>query len=392
MRKPKSPWKRSRTNSADNVRMSGNSRFEAGNGLPFSLDRNDRTGLCVQLTDALRHAILTGYYRDGDVLPTRERMAKALGVSLIVARGALRALTREGLVNPRPRIGCVVTAGKVKTWFGHVRFVMADVPGSYFINAFADAMQHRLVEAGYSFSRVSVLRGLDGEYDFSTLDASLRDSAAMTVLMYNSASIERHLASAGVRFVLVGKRRPEESSSAGFIRFHRDAVVPQFVRHCLSAGIKSVWQVACTAKDTDAVDALRKAGIAAREVVVRPDPDFRPPEAMERAAMNHFLRLLSSPARILPDLLFFSDDFVASGALKALSAAGVRVPADVKVVSWANRGHGPVYPVALTRMEMDPAESGKSAADAVLESIEKGSVPEGASLLPTYIAGETFPL
>ena len=50
----------------------------------------------------------------------------------------------------------------------------------------------------------------------------------------------------------------------------------------------------------------------------------------------------------LPDVLYFSDDYVAMAALLVLVMHGVRIPQDVGIVTWANRGLGPVAPFSLT--------------------------------------------
>ena len=65
--------------------------------IPFSLNRNDGHPLVVQLADGLRQAIIDGYYRPGDILPTYRDLAPIAGVSEIVTRGALKRLAEEGL-------------------------------------------------------------------------------------------------------------------------------------------------------------------------------------------------------------------------------------------------------------------------------------------------------
>ena len=49
----------------------------------------------------------------------------------------------------------------------------------------------------------------------------------------------------------------------------------------------------------------------------------------------------------LPDVLFFVDDYIASGAMVALLHEGVRIPEDVRVASLYNKGLGPVAPLTF---------------------------------------------
>ena len=72
----------------------------------------------------------------------------------------------------------------------------------------------------------------------------------------------------------------------------------------------------------------------------------------------------------LPELVVFTGDYVATGALVAMREAGIRIPRDAKVVSLANKGLGPVSPVPLTRIEFDPETHGDLLADAVCAFIQ----------------------
>ena len=79
------------------------------------------------------------------------------------------------------------------------------------------------------------------------------------------------------------------------------------------------------------------------------------------------------------------------GALMALLAAGVRIPEDVGVVTWANVncGCGPVFVKPLTRMESNAAEDGAHLAGIVLEGLRTGKYEPG-EVAPVFIPGETF--
>ena len=88
--------------------------------------------------------------------------------------------------------------------------------------------------------------------------------------------------------------------------------------------------------------------------------------------------------------MIFTDDFVARGALVSILMEGVAIPGDVKVVSLANKGLGPVYPVTLTRVENDPARHGEMLAEAVARFLVGRKVRDG-NLAPEYIIGESFP-
>ena len=93
----------------------------------------------------------------------------------------------------------------------------------------------------------------------------------------------------------------------------------------------------------------------------------------------------------LPDLLFFADDYVALGAFAALHARGITCPKDVKVVTFANKGLGPVGAVSYSRMEVDPVAHGRLVAEQLLRYLGGEKIRRNILLEPDYIVGESFP-
>lgn len=88
--------------------------------IPFSLDHTASANLSAQLADGLRDAIVSGYYRKGETLPTIVELARALGTSVQVPRKAIAALASENLVSPRRGVGCVVVGRRQSVWKGRV--------------------------------------------------------------------------------------------------------------------------------------------------------------------------------------------------------------------------------------------------------------------------------
>ena len=357
---------------------------------PFELKRNNGRTLVEQATDGIRRAIVSGYYRPGDVLPPVRMLAAMLGVSRIVTNEVVARLAAEGLVDPRPRLGSMVLAPNVRVWRGCVQFVYRNNPGSFYPNFLASELRRRLIGAGYMFTQLSVMKDEAGRYDFSALDEATDGNVDLTLLMFNEASIERHLSELGRPFAVIGKGACHRKGCAGNIRFHREAVVPDFVLHCRMAGVRSVLQVGQIAADTQAVPALRRAGVEAEEWVIRPPHGIRP-DCVERAALVAFDARLAKGTDWLPDVLFFTDDYVARGAITSMRDHDLRIPGDVRVVTWANRGNCPVQRRPLTRMEMDPIAHGETIARCVVSYLKGSGFPEGITVGPRYVMGNSFP-
>ena len=357
---------------------------------PFALKRNDSHTFVEQATDGIRRAIAMGYYRPGDVLPSVRNLAEMLGVSRIVTNAVIAQLAKEGLVDPRPRLGVLVLGPTIKKWHGCVQFVYRNNPGAFYPNFLASELRRRLIGEGYVFTQLAVMRDASGRYDFSALDMATDRSINLSLLMFNDAVIERRLSELGRPFAVIGKNACRRKGCVGNVRFHREAVVSDFVLHCRMAGVRSVLQIGQIPADTQAVLALRRSGMKAEEWVI-PSLDGIRPECVERAALEAFDVRLGRGTEWLPDVLFFTDDYVARGAITALYEHGIRIPDDVRVVTWANRGNGPVMRLPFTRMEMDPIAHGETIAHCVVSYLKDGGFPEGMYVGPRYVIGFSFP-
>jgi GntR family transcriptional regulator len=75
----------------------------------FRLDARSGVPTYLQLVDQVRRAMLLGYLREGDRLPTVREVAAALVVNPNTVAKAYRDLERAGLVTPRAGQGTFVT-------------------------------------------------------------------------------------------------------------------------------------------------------------------------------------------------------------------------------------------------------------------------------------------
>ncbi len=358
--------------------------------IPFALSRNDRTSLTDQMMAGFRTAIASGYYKEGEILPPLKTIAEELGVSMIVSRGALRRLADEGLLLPHPGRGSEVLGKGVVTWKGRVLFVVPDRNDSYHVNVVCDILRRRLLAAGYFFNQITIIKDAQGRYDTTQLQVRLKDPELFVVEMFGVPEISREVVSAGVRSAVV-VRDEGVYEGANVVRFASGASVPEFVAHCREAGIRRVLQVGFEYGFADAADALRAVDVEVESVYVSaPVGEPGVIEAVKRSTHAFFSTYLARGAD-LPDLIYFADDHAAEAGLLALALAGVRVPEDVKVVAWSNRGLAPVYAKSVSRMEMDPFANGEMLASYVLALLAGEGAGSAPAMTPSYITGETFP-
>ena len=361
---------------------------------PFAVDRSLHVGLAKQVADALRNAILTGYYAPGDVLPQIRELAAITGVAQVLVVRAIRMLREERLVSPRPHVGCVVCAPDRPLWKGQVLIVVPSGGANHYLGVVSAALRDALTAAGYLALEATVPYGRSGALDFSFLDTMLDRRVNLAVQLHDLPEVSRHLAGRSVPYVRFMRNMGRDPRGCvGSIHVRMDACVPEFVAHCSERGVKRVLQIAASRYAMDAVPGLRAAGIEADEWLVPGIPNPTPSGQIvaRLTATAVAARIEAEGLGWLPDVILFTDDFVAMGAMAVLSEAGVRVPRDVGVVTWANRdcGCGPVFAREPTRMEGVAGDDGLRLACAVLDYLKSGRFTS-AEVVPTYIRGETF--
>ncbi len=364
-------------------------RMANSKSIPFKVTRNDARTLLSQVTDGLREAIVGGYYAPGDVLPTSRELAHLLGVSMIVSAPALKRLAEEGLVVARPRLGTVVRDRGEKRWRGHVVFVCPEGDENYTQAVLAGKVRDRLSEAGYRFTQVSLPATSPEHYDFSRLDMALAQSTNLTISMFARRQILAHLAKQRVPYAVFGEFEKMPSSAVGGTWLNFNLAAEDFAAACVARGVREVVEFCCYAM-CDVAPALGKAGIGVRRIKVRPDVSEGPLIGVKRSGMERFGKFIAGNRLSRDVACFFSDDYMASGALTALSYAGLHAPEDVLFATFASKRLGPVYPRELSRMEFDAHHAGDVLADAVLEYLKTGVYPSNSVVGPVWVDGETM--
>ena len=357
--------------------------------LPFRIVKDDARPLVRQVADGLRGAVLGGYYVPGDRLPSFDAMAKMLGVSRIVTKEAFRRVAAEGLLTSRERLGTFVRDTNEKRWLGHVVFVCPEGDENYTQAVLAGKLRDRLFEAGYRFTQISLPETSLEHYDFSHLDVALAQSTDLTISMFARRQILANLANRHIPYAVFGEFEKMPPSAVGGTWLNFNLAAEDFAAACVAKGVREVVEFCCYAM-CDVAPALTKAGIGVRRIKVRPDVSEGPLIGVKRSGMERFGKFIAGNRLSRDVACFFSDDYMASGALTALSYAGLHAPEDVLFATFASKRLGPVYPRELSRMEFDTHHAGDVLADAVLEYLQTGVYPSGTVVGPVWIDGETM--
>ena len=361
--------------------------------LPFAVDRTSALSLTAQMCEGFRHAIESGVYRPGDVLPNLEEISAAAGVSMMVTRAAIRRLAVGGLVKPRRRTGILVLDAQRLHWRGHVLVVTSELSDNYLVATVAAKLRVALGKAGYLVTQTTVLLDAAKRPDYSALDLALREPTSLVVALSSRWGIPARIAASGTPFVCSGAvSRTRLPALVGCLGLDVVHALSAFAAHCRAVGVKRVLAVRKPGvRHLDCRASLAAAGIACETWEI---PSLEGPGAIrnvQRATLNAFAERLERGWAWLPDVLFFDDDFRAQAALIALEHAGVRVPNDVAVVSWSTVGGSPCHWLKLTRIELDVEACGDLFAGRVLDYLSGKSFPKRVSAQAVYRLGDTFP-
>ena len=363
--------------------------------IPFRIDRTHPRALVRQMTDGLRDAIVTGYYKPGDMLPTIHEWTRALDVSIRVPEGALANLVKEGYVVTRPRQGCMVMPREGRrVWRGHVLFVRPVDISCHFVSEEIFAAEERLSLDGYLVTTVVVRQAECGIFDLSGLEQEMARNVSLVIVFGNQPQILDFLSKSDKPFMHVdfGSGVKAENGCVGHVAMSSHVAVEDFVAHCVRADIRHVSVVGKVEDRHVAAAMLEARGI--RVSVVDVDAAFGPQrvENLERETCLALDRLFDEHGRKwLPDLIYVEDDYQAIGALFSLLSHGVKIPKDVFFVIARNFGNGPEMPMALTCIEFAPAAAGAEVGRAAVGFLGGKGFSYDSTSAFRYVIGASFP-
>jgi len=351
--------------------------------LPFGIDRAERKPLADQLADGLRHAIETGRYRPGDTLPTIHEMCAAFGLSIRAPQAALKTLAAEGLIVSRRRLGSMVLERNATIWKGHVVLFQPDRNPIYYKTVIEMRMAEKLFRAGYMTTRVMLPFVSSRRPDFAPLAAILRQSTSLVLMHGDLAAGWKFLSRSGVPFAVVTERPCRMAGCVGSVLWDRNAAMGRFEDWCRREEVRSLLQIGSRHDSFLDMSRVRRAGVRVKSVhLVRrrnPSPGF---EFIWDEVCPLFERLLHTGD--WPDAILFTDDYITRAAVPLMLKHGVRIPDDVRVVSWANVGNRQLFSVPMPLMEMNPFADAEKICDAVLAYLENGIFPSCVSIDPSF--------
>jgi len=356
---------------------------------PFSGDT-----LTQQVYKGLRQQIERGAYAPGEVLPSRAALARRLGVSEFVVRTALKRLVADRFLSVRPGRGHAVEALSEKSAAGALVLDVNIEPWYSF------APSVSLFECGKALRRAGCrvrTLPLGGGGNAAPYLKPLKDNLSARpdlVILRSSASRRRNavrlVAESGCNFVTVGAGagRTRFARHVGDVSYDYSTAVAELVADCRAAGVRRVTQLDFGRNSyLDASAALRAAGVDVERISCANEGPHDLDDIVRAAYGAVKCRLASGP---LPDVFFFTDDYLSIGADEAMRNCNVSAPRDVRVVSFSNRRSGLMAFGGVAHVEFDPFADGREIARCALEWLRTGVFGRYAPCC-RYCPGATFP-
>ena len=326
----------------------------------ISLDFASGTPLVQQFAASMRAAIRAGDFRIGEILPPVKEWADALGCSAFVPRRAMGMLAKEGALAIKRHVGAVVTGRLAPERKKLVIYVTRDNGDIWSRNVFAFRLGEVLMKSGYRFEHVRINRR---SHDFACehLTDAIRRGVDFAVCEVSQTRFTEPFRMAGIPFAVISVGNEDFRGAEAVFNRVDDELVNDIVGLLKRAKCRRVALYGAGEWVNDRLSVpFFKAGIHLQRRNISP-LQFRQSGhstvgSVQRSAMESFESMLSAGAA-MPDAFVFYDDYIAAGAFLSLARHGVDIPKDVKVLTFSNKGLGPVFFRPLTRFESDHAKN-----------------------------------
>ena len=346
-----------------------------------------------RIADAIRQEMADGRHRAGDLLPPVEELCARFGAATFAVRRALHLLRDEGLVAITKHVGAIVTDKAAFAWKGHVAFIHTSTSASYFNQRLAIRLTQRFNEAGWTMHSVFLEAQREGRIDTAPLRRHVLSGLSFAIVLSEFRQIAELLDRAGVPYVIVNGYARDFPNARAVIRESTAECYGELIRVMKERNVRTIQEFDYNRRmDRYFKAQFTAAGISVRRVLAEYDNE-RPHSLSDARSCGHqaVARFLANRANSvrLPDVILFDDDYLAAGGIVAMLEAGLRIPDDVRVVTYSNRGNEFAAAVTLARIENDPDTSAEAVANYVLALLagRRAAVPR---LKLRFVPGESL--
>lgn len=344
------------------------------------------------IAEALRSEFLDGSWRIGEALPSVGDLRERFDAGEYAVRRALKQLRDEGFITLRQRVGAVATEKVAQPWKGTVAFVHVGAIGSYYAHQLAQQLTWRFEEAGWRMASIFLAVAKDGSIDLSILRRHLANGLSFVIGAFARYEISDMISAAGVPHVILGGYTRDFPKAHAILKTDTRACYDELIGLLKAHHVKTILEFDFDRlMDRSFKNQLFDAGFNVHRVLHRFDGDGFSLGVIREAGYRTVADFFADERnrRRLPDAILFDDDYFAAGGIVALLEAGIRIPEDVGVVSFMNRGNELVIEKKITGIGCDPAADGDIVAAYVLKLLA-GKHPAPPRIPWRFFPGESL--
>jgi LacI family transcriptional regulator len=254
---------------------------------------------------------------------------------------------------------------------GLVGIAIPLVQPSYFAGILSGAAE-ALYEHGMRAVLCPTRHSLEREMSLLERLAGGETDGAILVLPEESPAELQALASHGFRYVVVDPHGAVADGIAVVAAAHSSGAM-QATRHLLELGHRRIGAISGPQGWLASDERLRGYHGTLATAGVLPEPGLvRHSNFIIGGGREAALELLSMPDP--PTAIFAFNDTMAIGAMQAVSARGLRVPADVSVVGFDDTAEAAIAVPALTTVRQPVAEMGRTAVSLLLRQLRNRQI------------------
>lgn len=348
--------------------------------------------LASQLADNICRAIAGGNLRPGEKLPSIAKMAELCGTSVRVPREAVRQLENEGVLKGRPRSGLIVLGKKRFVWRGSVLFISYGRQSYFYRGVLFKNIAQRLSEDGWRVDFVNLACGEGGTFkQMEPLNRSLQNGHRLVIGAHLDEKVLLMLRKSGVPyFSITGMGGVDNGAAEGLVALSETKAIAEFAEASGKAGVRHALRV--TIDDSDEFFAMPfgELRIGTEDMIVRPDTSISRFENSSRFVFEQVVARLTDRKAAKVDLVYFADDSFTAAGLWALEHVGLRIPDDIRVVTFSNRGNRPFFKVPLACIEHDLMGQADRIANCMIDFLNGRKCPHRITCSARFVPGATL--
>ena len=334
----------------------------------------------LAVAEMLQKDIVSGKYCIGAKLPSERFLAQELQVSYLTVRQGVDVLVRKGLVRRELGSGTYVNANRTDSIIGILFGPSMVEESAHFYRALSKALEGEISKMSFT------CRSYDG---FNRTDATkVEESWPYQQLLRDSQSHPVHgFIKVSLTDSLWNDLKPIKGvPSASHGETCKDVVfdVSYFGRrsleYCVKRGCKDIVYVRNFVNQQEDLGGL---GDMAKKLKV-PMPEIvnieENGQSLDMLAHDTVARLTERwrKAKRRPDAVIVSDDIATRGVAIALIKAGIKVPEETIIVTFANEGINHHYGLDVVKYYLSPGDLAKRLVSVLKQRMdgEKADVPQ----------------